>query len=164
MMSQSTDMITCVPEAGIKGRESYYIPRIFSPAGLWPSCEVILTTTLGLLFISSYNLVGITITRYLSIRDPLRFPLRFTRRRALAAVMTTWCSLTLISCAIYVRGEPRKFCSNSWWRHQMETFSASLILCVGNSPVTGEFPSQRTVARSFNVFFDLRLNKRLSNS
>ena len=28
--------------------------------------------------------------------------------------------------------------------------------------VTGEFPSQRPVTRSFNVFFDLRLNKRLS--
>ena len=26
---------------------------------------------------------------------------------------------------------------NSWWRHQMETFSALLTLCSGNSPVTG---------------------------
>ena len=31
-----------------------------------------------------------------------------------------------------------------------------------NSPVTGEFPTQRPVTRSFDVFFDLRLNKRLS--
>ena len=50
----------------------------------------------------------------------------------------------------------------SWWRHQMETFSALLALCVGNSPVTGEFPSQRPVTRSFGVFFDLRMNKQLS--
>ena len=28
----------------------------------------------------------------------------------------------------------------TWWRHQMETFSALLALCAGNSPVTGEFP------------------------
>ena len=35
-------------------------------------------------------------------------------------------------------------------------------LCEGNSPVTGEFPSQRPVTRSFDVFFNLRLNKRLS--
>ena len=49
-----------------------------------------------------------------------------------------------------------------WWRHQMETFSALLALCAGNSPVTDEFPSQRPVVRSFDVFFDLRLNKRLS--
>ena len=43
----------------------------------------------------------------------------------------------------------------------METFSALLVLCVRNSPVTGEFPSQRPVTRSFDVFFDMRLNKRL---
>ena len=50
----------------------------------------------------------------------------------------------------------------TWWRHQMETFSALLALCAGNSAVTGEFPSQRPVTRSFDVFFDLRLNKRFS--
>ena len=50
----------------------------------------------------------------------------------------------------------------SWRRHQMETFSALLALCAGNSPVHGEFPTQRPVTRSFDVFFDLRLNKRLS--
>ena len=50
----------------------------------------------------------------------------------------------------------------SWWRHQMETFSALPALCEGNQPVTGGFPSQRPVTRSFDVFFDLRLNKRLS--
>ena len=44
----------------------------------------------------------------------------------------------------------------------METFSALLVLCAGNSPVTGEFPSQRPVTRNFDVFFDLHLNKRLS--
>ena len=36
----------------------------------------------------------------------------------------------------------------SWWRHQMETFSALLALCVGNSPVTGKFPTQRPATRS----------------
>ena len=50
----------------------------------------------------------------------------------------------------------------AWWRHQMETFSALLAICEWNSPVTGEFPSQRPVTRSFDVFFDLRQNKRLS--
>ena len=39
------------------------------------------------------------------------------------------------------------------WRHQMETFSALLAICAGNSPVTGEFPAQRSVTRSFDVFF-----------
>ena len=39
--------------------------------------------------------------------------------------------------------------------------SALLAICAGNSPVTGEFPAQRAVMRSFDVFFDLCLNKRL---
>ena len=50
---------------------------------------------------------------------------------------------------------------SAWWRYQMETFSALLAICAGNSPVTGEFPAQRPVTRSFDIFFDLRLNKRL---
>ena len=50
----------------------------------------------------------------------------------------------------------------SWWRHQMETFSALLAICARNSPVTGEFPAQRPVTRSFDISFDLHLNKRLS--
>ena len=49
----------------------------------------------------------------------------------------------------------------TWWRHQMETFSALQAFCVGNWPVTGEFPSQRSLTRSFDFFY-LRQNKRLS--
>ena len=52
--------------------------------------------------------------------------------------------------------------SISWWRHQVEPFSALLALCAGNSPVPGELPAQRPVTRSFDVFFDLGLNKPLS--
>ena len=51
--------------------------------------------------------------------------------------------------------------------HHMMTSSNGNIFRVtgplwGNSPVIGEFPSHRSVTRSFHVFFDLRLNKRLS--
>ena len=52
--------------------------------------------------------------------------------------------------------------SYTWRRHQMEAFSALLVLCDGNPPVTGGFPLQRPVTRSFEFFFDLLLNKRLS--
>ena len=38
--------------------------------------------------------------------------------------------------------------SLTWWHHQMETFFALLSLCAGNSPVTGEFPSQRPVTQT----------------
>ena len=52
--------------------------------------------------------------------------------------------------------------SEIWWRNQMEIFSALLVICAGNSPGTGEFPAQRPVTWGFDVFFDLRLNERLS--
>ena len=65
----------------------------------------------------------------------------------------------------------------TWRSHQMETFSALLAICAGNSPgtfsallaicagnspVPGDFPAQRPMTWSFDVFFDLRLKKRLS--
>ena len=50
----------------------------------------------------------------------------------------------------------------AWWRHQMEIFSALLALWAGNSPIAGEFSAQRPVTRGFHVFFDLRLNQKLS--
>ena len=52
---------------------------------------------------------------------------------------------------------------SSWWRHQMETLSALLAICAGNSPVSGEFPrTKASDAELFYVFFDLCQNKRLS--
>ena len=44
----------------------------------------------------------------------------------------------------------------------MESFYALLSLYARNSPVTGAFPPQRPVTRTFGVCFDLRLNKQLS--
>ena len=44
----------------------------------------------------------------------------------------------------------------------METFSALLAICAGNSLVSGELPAQWPVTQSFVIFFDLRLNKWLS--
>ena len=44
------------------------------------------------------------------------------------------------------------------WKH----FQRYWRICEGDPPVTGEFPSQRPMTRSIDVFFDRRLNKRLS--
>ena len=54
---------------------------------------------------------------------------------------------------------------NSATTNNMMTLSSRIIfallaLCEGKPPVTGGFPSQRPVTRGFDVFFDLRLNKR----
>ena len=43
----------------------------------------------------------------------------------------------------------------------METFSALLAICAGNSPVADEFPAQKPVTKNFDIFFDLSLNKPL---
>ena len=48
----------------------------------------------------------------------------------------------------------------------MSTSSNGTIFCVtglcdGTPPVTGGFPSQRPAMRSFGVFFDIHMNKRL---
>ena len=69
-----------------------------------------------------------------------------------------WFLLTFITCYISCSWHHGRR-NYTWWRHQMETFSALLSICAGNSPVTGEFPSQSQVTRSFDVFFDLYLNK-----
>ena len=60
-------------------------------------------------------------------------------------------------CSSLMRGLLSQSRIIPWWRHEMETFSVLL-----NSLVTGEFPAQMSVTQSFDVFFDLRLNKRLS--
>ena len=46
----------------------------------------------------------------------------------------------------------------------MEKFCMLLAICAGNSPVTGELPTQRPVTRSFEVFFDLRWIKGYVNN
>ena len=67
-----------------------------------------------------------------------------------------------LSCISYTMRYAAIYISISWWRHQMETFSALLAICAGNSPVHGEFLTQWPVTRSFDVSFDRRLNKRLN--
>ena len=49
-----------------------------------------------------------------------------------------------------------------WDMYQMKTFYALLAICAVNSPVPGEFTAQRPVTQSFDVFFDLHPNTRLS--
>ena len=71
---------------------------------------------------------------------------------------TSWCSGFLgLQFSILNRiNRQRSFQKSmlTWWCHQMETFSALLALCAGNSPVTGEFPSQRPMTQSFALFFE----------
>ena len=91
------------------------------------------------------------------IQNPYGFPwycLSNLWWRSLWRLQMSWCQ---------IGSRPGIVNNRYWsWRHQIETFSAILALCVGNSPVTGEFPSQRPMTWSFDIFFDLHLNKWLS--
>ena len=51
----------------------------------------------------------------------------------------------------------------SWWHHQMETFSALPVLCEETTDHRWIPLTKANDARDFDVFSDLRLNKRLSN-
>ena len=77
-------------------------------------------------------------------------------KRGIWAQWAMWCMFTETVMSLFWWNSHHWHCelSKSSWRHQMETFSALLV--------TGEFPSQRPVTRSFDVFLDLCLNKRLS--
>ena len=76
---------------------------------------------------------------------------RSRQNQSQSAIMTNIRSCQLTAS----RSHSRKTSSNG-------NISRVTGLCAGNSPVTVEFPSQRQVTRSFDVFFDLRQNKRLS--
>ena len=69
-------------------------------------CTSIITVYLGLQSISAYGLVGIAVTRYISIREPLLFNVRVTHCRALAATATLWVILLLTSAVLYFRLTP----------------------------------------------------------
>ena len=95
-----------------------------------------------------------------------------------ATVILTMCySDILVSSGIEIEQSVTFWCRGMMWNInmfccccfrrtwcQMEAFSALLAFCAGNSPVTGEFLVQRPVTPSFDVFFDLCLNKRLINT
>ena len=89
-----------------------------------------------------------------------RVRIEFNHYRSIFETMVIYLGLFYNCLVIIPKGSSGV--SDSWWRHQMKTFSALLAICAGNSLVIGEFLAQRPVTRSFDVFFDLRLNKPLS--
>ena len=95
------------------------------------------------------------------------FPAVCTTSRHGAAIgfqlrKSIWCAHVCVRTIIHLTVTAKCIESQCIWRHQVEKFSALLALCAGNSPVTDEFPAQRPMTGSFDAFFHLRLNKRLS--
>ena len=121
-------------------------------------------------------------TYYIQVNPPQsERNFKILHSRARHCFMGLWCYRALSNKCVHHRNEIREnkcrtqnvcFCNiiwrissqlnKTWWRHQMETYSALLAICARNSPVTGEFPTKRLVSRNFGVFFNRRLNKWLS--
>ena len=84
------------------------------------------------------------------LKGVLASPQRNFRVFRTGCIYDEWCAVHIV-CV-----------SNSWLRHQMNVLSTILALCEGNPPISGGFSSQRPLTWSFDDFFALRLNKRLS--
>ena len=84
---------------------------------------------------------------------------QFTMIRGILCFSSFPCMTTLpnVTIRIFSRGT----CINPNHIQIMTSISALLALGAGNSQATGEFPTKRPVKRSFDVLFDMRLNKRL---
>ena len=75
--------------------------------------------------------------------------------------ISNWLAINIVGLAIIIlvlRTTEYIYGVFSWWRHQMEAFSALLAICAGNSPVRARWiPLTKASERSFDVSFDLRL-------
>ena len=121
----------------------------------WNSCIHIIKIAEIPLFVSSHQ--RRQTGKYVLV---LMMSYRWCERITLGCNQPTW-----VECdPIMIRTNGLWWVQTAWWRHHMETFSTLLAICAGNSAVAGEFPPKRPVTRSFDVFFHLCLNKRLSKT
>ena len=122
----------------------------------------------------SFNLVESINTTSLVMVKTTHYLYQWLRRYMVhlqATVISYFWQITLLAVDIFTKStfgtlkiQPFKMQSDPvipWWHHQMETFSTLVAFCAGNSPVTDEFTSQKPVTWSFDVFFNLHLNKPL---
>ena len=98
---------------------------------LWP-CQIITTPHL--------NIISLLFFDY-------KTTIVYTFHESIAIVACTKsCSDQIIRICMTAKWGP------PWWRHQIETFSALLVFCAGNSTVTGEFPTHKGQWRGALMF------------
>ena len=89
------------------------------------------------------------------------------KKKNIIMYQTVWSYAKRKIYAILVVSYKTTFCVIDMIQWSMMTssneniFRVTGLLC-GDSPTTGEFRAQRPVTRSYDVFFDLRLNQQLS--
>ena len=86
---------------------------------------------------------------------------RFTREKIISLQLYITCKCHMMM-KFYDLHPISNYQQGPWWHNEMETFFASLPFCEGNLLATGGFHSQMPVTQSFDVFFDLCLNKHLN--
>ena len=124
--------------------------------------EVVISTTFGAA--NDENVVKMMIFLPFSFRELIRRYIHCGSRRVNNLIM----SIFWVHQEFWFNCDRAKFVVSAlllaiemhfpWWRHQMETFSGHLPFVRGihRPPVNSP---QRPVTRSFDVFFDLRLNE-----
>ena len=115
---------------------------------MWFSCNIFQVWTMNsFLYVSAicYQRISYSVLIHFFSH---RFIWSIDKRKCVSINISTQCFVMV--CFAFSRLR-----ATTWWPHQMETFSALLALCAGNSRVTGEFPTRRPVTHSFDVFFDL---------
>ncbi|XP_070564157.1 adenosine receptor A1-like isoform X2 [Ptychodera flava] len=79
------------------------IPQIRETMNTWHLCLFLLAGVEVFHCCSAWSLVAITVTRYISIFDPLRYHDRVTARRTAAAIVSIWIFSAFYSFVQYVR-------------------------------------------------------------
>ncbi|XP_070545110.1 adenosine receptor A1-like [Ptychodera flava] len=72
----------------------------------WVACQVIFSILNAGFLCSSYNLVTITVIRYIAVSDPLKFMGRVTKRRAIVTIATIWLLSVVVSFSINIKRQP----------------------------------------------------------
>src|SRR6218665_1106535 len=88
------------PQTAVNDNTSH---RMYIQTGGWYFCTSIITLYLGLQSVSAYSLVGVAVTRFVSIRNPLRFSSIVTRARTLFSAVLLWVILMALSASLYFR-------------------------------------------------------------
>ena len=80
-------------------------PYLLMP-GVWSRCCPLLATVTASQMASGYNLVGLLVVRYLSVRAPLRQHIILTHNRMIGGILGVWIISVALACILYVRSEP----------------------------------------------------------
>ncbi|XP_070544685.1 beta-2 adrenergic receptor-like [Ptychodera flava] len=75
----------------------------------WIFCDFMIAFFEGLFYCSSFNLVAITIVRYIAVTDPVGYATKLTKRKTVYAIIAIWIGSMLFSGILFIRPQPATF-------------------------------------------------------